>query len=302
MSSQKPVPKVIVGLLNWNEIGYTVNCIESLEKLNYKNFEIVVLDNGSRKDSVNTLKIIEKQKRIKLLLEKENIGFTGGNNKIINYVLKNEKFDYLLLLNNDTLVEKDFLKKQVSFMEKNLDAGVAGPKIMSSSEELSYDDLPGNFNFLIGGSKRFNWIKMSKQNPFSVGYVSGCSWLIKKEVLQKTRGFAEKYFIYNEEVEWAYRINEKKYKFFLIPDSVIVHLGHATTGKISGFQLFHQIRNTIWFEKKYASRLQCSIFLIYLLFYKIPKNIIKVFLSKKDIKQKMKRMYNGVYEGLFAHE
>ena len=301
MKSKNNFPKVLIGLLNWNEISYTLGCIKSLEKMDYKNYEILVLDNGSKEDSVIKLKKLEEEGRISLILKKKNFGFTGGNNRIIEYSLKNKKFDYLLLLNNDTLVEKDFLRKQINFMEKTPNAGVVGPIIFRNKKEINWDNSPGVFNLVIGGARLYpNWKNLinNLESPIKVDYVSGCSWLIKKEVLEKTKGFKEKYFIYNEEIEWAYRINKLGYSFYLHPKSKIYHIGHGSVKKFSGFQLYYNIRNIIWFEREYARKKEYIQFFIFLFLYKFPKTLIRILMEKEDSGKKIKKYLSGIWEGL----
>lgn len=294
-------PQVTIGILNWNEWHFTVDLIKSLNKIDYNNYNIIVLDNGSKDNSFRELRKLEKKGKITLLKSKKNIGFTGGNNYILNKVIKEGKSDYILLLNNDTIVNKDFLKEMVCFLEKNDSVGVVGPFIYSKERTINMDSSPGLFNFYIGGSKRYKKWKsfgIKIKSPLKVDYLSGCCWLIKKDVVKKTKGFNDKYFIYNEEVEWAYRIKKEDYLLFLIPTSKIFHIGQATTKKISGFKQYYQIRNIIWFERQYANTLQLVIFFMYLFGYKLPKNILLNFFDKNG-KEKILMLLKGLRDGFF---
>ena len=107
-------PSVAIILVNWNSYDFSVNCINSLNKCNYTNFKIILVDNGSKDSSIDKLSL--QFKDIHFIKNKSNLGFTGANNIGISKALK-DNFDYVMLLNNDTLVKKDFLLEMFSLEE-----------------------------------------------------------------------------------------------------------------------------------------------------------------------------------------
>src|SRR3989344_9330156 len=112
MKNNKQFPKVSIIILNWNGWKDTIECLESLYKITYPNYEVIVVDNGSKDDSVKQIrKVIKKNTR--LILNKDNSGFAEGNNVAMRQVLKEKKSKYVLLLNNDTVVDKNFLEPLV---------------------------------------------------------------------------------------------------------------------------------------------------------------------------------------------
>jgi GT2 family glycosyltransferase len=119
-------PKVSVIIVNWNGLRDTIERIESLDKINYSNFEIIVVDNGSKSDDARILR--NKFKEIRLLELKRNIGFAIGNNIGIMVALQNESH-YVLLLNNDTVVDNYVLDEMIMVTESKQHAGVLGSKI-----------------------------------------------------------------------------------------------------------------------------------------------------------------------------
>ena len=122
-------PKVFIIVLNWNNWSDTIGCLESLNKANYPNFEIVVVDNGSKeKMKIPVLQPGRYSPKIKVFYNKKNLGFSGGNNIGINYAL-NQGADYALLLNNDTIVDNNFLNELIEAAEKDEKIGILGPKI-----------------------------------------------------------------------------------------------------------------------------------------------------------------------------
>jgi GT2 family glycosyltransferase len=296
-------PLVDIVILNWNGVDDTLKCLKSLKKINYSNYKIWILDNGSTKDnSVEVLSNLSKKDEINFIDNKANKGYAMGCNRLISSALKANKNGYILLLNNDTIVEPDFLEKLVDVAQSSKTESIVGPAIYQRPNKLSWDDYPGYFKFLIGGSGReLNMrSKVKRGVSFEVGYLSGCCWLIKKDMLKKIGLFEKNYFTYYEEIEWAYRIKNRGYKFLLVPTSVIYHKGHATSSKLTGFQLYYQNRNLIWFEKEYATKKQYFIYRIYLFLYKIPKTILLNFIQMDKSIEKTKRFLEGIYDGLMG--
>mgnify|MGYP001598031286 FL=1 len=120
------LPKVFIIIVNWNGKQDTLTCLSSLQSLDYSNYHVIIVDNGSKDDSISAIKL---QFPHHLLLENQtNLGFTGGNNVGIQYAL-NHKADFVLLLNNDTKVSPDLLKHFMLGFQQFPKAGILGAKI-----------------------------------------------------------------------------------------------------------------------------------------------------------------------------
>ena len=292
----KPFVNIII--LNWNNFEDTLECVNSIIKNKYKNYGITIVDNGSTDDSLSNLnKVFSKIDKIKILVSNKNLGFAEGNNFGMRKDLF-KKSDFFLLLNNDTIVDKFAIKNMLNeILSKNV-IGVISPRIYDyyNHSEISKVDYPGKFNLCLGGGTIDKSGKKFNKQCF-VDYTSGCCWLIRRKIYLENKGFNKKYFAYFEEVEWAYRINKSGYKFYLTPHAKIWHKGARTSKNIKGFKLFYQSRNNIWFERQYANTLQYSIFIIILFLYKIPKNILRIFLARKNMKVKLKSYFKGIKEG-----
>ena len=130
MNLPKPDPKenpsVYIIILNWNGYNDTLECISSVDKIDYKNHKVILIDNGSDTNEIDNILI--HFPNIKIIKSKENLGFSGGNNLGIEHSIK-EGAEYLLLLNNDTIVEPDFLNFLVENARKDDKIGMAVPKI-----------------------------------------------------------------------------------------------------------------------------------------------------------------------------
>ena len=129
--------KVSIIILNWNGLDHTVDCLQSLKKITYQNYNIIVVDNGSKGNDAEILKR-KFGEYVHIIENDKNYGFAGGCNIGIRYALRNSGPDYILLLNNNTTVAPDFLAEMVSVAESNPSFGIAGPKITSFRAYLEY--------------------------------------------------------------------------------------------------------------------------------------------------------------------
>jgi GT2 family glycosyltransferase len=286
-------PKVSIIVLNWNTLDYTLNCIKSLKKLNYKNFDIVVVDNGSKDNSV---KVLRNVKGIKLIENKKNLGFAEGNNVGARYALE-KGADYIFLLNNDTIVDKNLVKELVKVAESDPKIGIVGPKIYYiNSKNLWF--AGGKFNLFIGDARHIGANKIDK-GQFNVikkvDYTSGCAFLIKKRVIDEIGLIDPYYFIYYEETDWCARAKARGYKILYVPKAKLWHKVSASTKASSPFMIRLNIRNRLVFMKKNAKWYH---WITFLLFY-IKDFILLVAykLLKRDFKA-IKAAFKGLKEGL----
>ncbi len=190
--------KVFIIILNWNGAKDTIDCLKSLENLDYPDFEILVVDNGSTDDSVLKIKsqISNLKNKVVLIENKENLGFPAGNNIGIEYALECGA-DYALLLNNDTVADKNFLKEMVGVAENNEKIGILGPKIYFYDDPKRIWFAGGSFDWFRGSAHiGFGEIDFQKyQSEKEVGFITGCAMLVKKEVFGKIGLLDERFFL-----------------------------------------------------------------------------------------------------------
>ncbi|HHD92040.1 MAG TPA: glycosyltransferase family 2 protein [Candidatus Portnoybacteria bacterium] len=250
-------PLVSIIIVNWQNWSDTQECLESLLDLNYPNYKIVLIDNGSIDNSVEEAKkfIAKYQNKIIIDLIKlpENIGFAGGNNVGIKKTLNGDS-GYILLLNNDTLTpDKNFLGKLVDYAEKNKKAGMVSPKIYYASG-FNYQNNEGTIWF--GGGK-INWLKTNpihlqyqqkeKANnnlsPKLVDWLSGCCVLVSKKMIEDIGLMREDFFLYFEDTDWSLRAREKGWKLAYIPSAWILHKIAQSSGEFSPSYIYYNTRN-----------------------------------------------------------
>lgn len=294
-------PRVAVIILNWNGWKDTVECLESLHRIDYPNYHVLVVDNHSEDDSVERireycdgklkvespffeydpknkpLEVFEIKEEelinetgpylrsgndpITLIRSSENRGFAGGNNLGIEHALKNLDPDFVLLLNNDTVVDPSFLSELVDESE---DAGIVG------SELYFYHDIDriqsvgvkvewsrGNVVSLGQGKKEF------KRDVKDLDGVSGCSMLIKRDVLDRIGFLNPECFLYYEDTDFCLRARRAGFKVVCAGRSRVWHKFSVSSRKISGTREYYSARNLFLFMRRYADKKQFYTFLLY---------------------------------------
>jgi GT2 family glycosyltransferase len=218
-------PLVQIFVLNWNGKFITEKCINSIKKINYGNYNITIVDNGSNDNSVKYLK--KAFPEISIISLKNNIGFSGGSNKAFE-LMKKKEGKYICFISNDVEVSKNFLYYLVLKAEKDEYIGVVNPKIYFFKPKNLIWAEGAEFNGYLGRGlntnyKRFDKIIKNKQVCKEKTSFTGCVYLIKMDILKTIKGFDERYFSYAEDTDFALRIRKKGYKIYYVPESVVWH-------------------------------------------------------------------------------
>ncbi len=217
-------PSVGIIVLTWNGREDTLGCLESLSQLDYPNLEIVVVDNGSTDGTVSAVQ--ERFPMVTVLENVENLGYTGGNNVGLQYVLA-QGADYVLLLNNDTKVDPDFLHRLVDATEADSRIGMAGPTIYYHEQpEVIWSaggaiDWRRGSTYMVGLNERDEGQFGTEPRP--VDFVTGCCILVRREVLEQVGLLDERFFAYYEETEWCIRAVRAGYNVVHVPLAQVWH-------------------------------------------------------------------------------
>ena len=218
--------KVAIIILNWNGYQDTIECIESLRKCTYPRFKVIVVDNASSGPDVKML-MVKYIGWVDIIANDRNSGFPGGCNIGMKYAMK-RGYDYMILLNNDTVVKPDFMEHLISAAQIE-DVGIVGSKAYYyRTNKVQY--LSGKINWLIGLNSNFRCDKLVEQDY--VGYV--CC-LIKREVIEKIGYLDERYFFGIEEFDYCPRAKKAGFKTVFQPDSVIWHKVSASWKRVGYF-------------------------------------------------------------------
>jgi len=227
-------PKISIVILNWNGLKYTIECLESLKKSTYPNYEVIVVDNGSKGNDADILE--EKYKGyIKLIRNKENLGFPGGSNIAIKQIIAQGESDYVLLLNNDAkIIQKDWLDKLVKVGEKEENIGIVGCTLLfpSGKFQLGGRALKNPFYFITGIFSEVN-ISDNVKNFIEVDVVEGACFMIKNKVIDKIGSLDENFRpgAY-EDADYCIRAKRAGFKVIYVPDIKIIHYGSVSSKKL----------------------------------------------------------------------
>jgi len=232
---------VSILLLNYNGREYLKDCITSVLNQTYSDFELIFFDNCSSDGSAGFVWNSFNDERIKLHTSEKNLGFAGGNNKALEYA----KGEYIVLLNNDTHVESNWLEELVKCVSASDKIGMAQSLVYTEGIPLRYYEKNGTINLL--GHNIMEIFSINDDGTGEIVQANGCSLIIKREVLEKVNGFfIDEYFAYAEDTFLSLKVLLSGYKIIHNALSVVHHKGSSTMKKYkSEFTTFHQERNRI---------------------------------------------------------
>lgn len=288
-------PKVSIIILNWNGSKDTLPCLTSLFKITYPNYEIIVVDNASQAEDI--FKIRQKFPSLNILKNKTNLGFAEGNNVAIRQILKQGQSDFILLLNNDTTVTKNFLNHLVETAQNYQNSGILGPKIYYYRRQGNtkvIQSIGSMINLSLG---KISPVKQKNNCPLAVDFVTGACLLIKTAVIKKIGLLDKKFFCVFEDADWCLRAKTAGFLILYVPRSVIYHKVGQTIKKTS--PVYYYTRNLFWFEFKHASPLQLLLFLLNYFIFIFPAYFFGYLLVKRNYAL-WKSYTRGVLEGIFA--
>ena len=215
-------PKVFIIILNWNRLKDILDCLESVYQMDYENYEVIVVDNNSEDGSLETIK--ERYTKAKIIKNKQNLGFAGGNNVGIQNSLENGA-DYVWLLNNDATCARDCLSKIVEAAEHAEQIGLVTPVVY-------YHEKPDKPQF--AGSyidwEKFTLLFPNGNEDLSEAFQNGpnvCLWgtalLIKRKLIEKVGLLKEEYFAYWEDTEYSLRSIRAGFRNMVCNDGRVYH-------------------------------------------------------------------------------
>lgn len=243
-------PSVYIIILNWNNWPDVKECLASLQNNDYPNYKVVIVDNGSKE------KPAAPDLEIKIIYNQENLGFAGGNNVGIKHALENDA-DYVLLLNNDTIVSGNFLTKLIEAGESDKEIGLLGPKIFFYGDKKRIWFAGGKVNWLRNKGTMRGWGEMDngqydRPKIQETDYLTGCCLLIKREAIKKIGLMPEEYFLYYEDTDWSLKARKAGYKCVFVPESKIWHKVSKSSAAGSPSYIYYHVRNGLLLARRYA--------------------------------------------------
>jgi GT2 family glycosyltransferase len=291
-----PAPKVCIVVLTWNNYELTRDCLYSVRKLDYSNFEVILVDNGSGDGSPERL--AAEFPEVRLIQNDKNLGFPAGNNVAIRDAIQRNP-DYFLLLNNDTLVAPDFLSKLVRVTESDQRIGIVNPKILYFEPSDRIWFAGGYFKpwWSTGKVRGVNRRDMGKYDDTrEISFVTGCAFLIKTAVVRQIGLLDELFFLGFEDLDWTVRALRAGFRAFYVGSAVIWHKSSYDTKKNLGKPImdFYRTRNSILLARKHLAFRYWPLFLLSLGRYVAYRSL--GYLLRAEPKR-IRELYRGIWDG-----
>jgi hypothetical protein len=270
-----PDPAVSIVVLNWNGLADTRECLHSLRSATYQNFRIIVVDSGSKNDEPAKLKE-EFGNFIEVLPLAENRGFAGGANAGIERALEHSA-DYVLLLNNDTVVEPSFLSQLVSAAGKLPDVAAVCPRTYFYAEPRTIYSTGGTVSLWRGMARQVGRGEEDRGQFDEVArrdYADGVCMLIPAKALRKVGLLDAEYFAYWEETDWCVRARAKGLHCYYVPLARVWHKADRVRSPDARFHYLYR-RNALLFVRKRGSSLQLATALLMHIFVYAPSYFLR---------------------------
>lgn len=262
--------RVVIIILNWNGIDDTLNCLDSLQNQSYRDFTILVIDNGSTDNSKELLDEYQKKhaKNVEVIYNPKNFGFAGGVNTGIEWAL-NDDYKYIALFNNDAIADKNWLSnltEAIDYKNIGISTGLLlhedGKTIDSTGDWYTAWGLPFPRN-------RGNITTQAPNRELVFGATGGAS-LYKTEMIREIGMFDDDFFAYYEDIDISFRAQLAGWKVVYNPSAIAYHKQGATSNKISGFAIYQTFKNLpLLFIKNVPYGLLSSVGLRFIIAYKL---------------------------------
>jgi len=289
-------PKVSIITLTFNSQDVIADCLNSVLRSDTPMSRIIIVDNNS---SDKTVEIVRGfLPNVKLIENKDNLGFSAGNNVAIKYAIedesdhilseaKNSSSAYIFFLNPDTTIKHDTLRILLETGESDPQIGIIGPKtlypdgktLMYAGGVLDWQNAK-NYHRGMGEIDRGQYNQTEE-----TGFASGAALFIKKEVIQKIGLLDEKYFLYYEDADWCVRAKKAGFKIVFEPRAIVYHQESTVTKKGSPNYYYYFTRNRLYFIAKFFNPLK-ALWLYFLETLRAIKNIVKLF-NKSEKEQSL---------------
>lgn len=272
-------PLVSIITINYNSISVTCELLKSLRSINYKNIEIIVVDNASRENPLREIEFLYPE--VKVIVSSKNLGFAGGNNLGYNY----SSGEYLFFVNNDTELEPNCIRPLIQRLENNNSIGIVSPKIkyFDQKDLIQY----AGFSAINPYTARNHGIGTLEVDTGQYDtatythYAHGAAMMVKRSVIEKVGLMPEDFFLYYEELDWCEQMKRAGYKIFYEPKSIVYHKESFSIGQNSPLKTYYLTRNRILFMKRNFSKLNVIIFSLFFIGISFPKNFLS-FLKNKE--------------------
>lgn len=235
-------------IVSWNVRDLLDRCLETLQadlERTQALSQVWVVDNASTDGSAALVR--EKHTWVNLETPEENLGFVRGNNLVLNrFIAQHALPDFVWLLNPDTEVKRGATEKLLTFMNAHPGVGLVGPKLLNPDGSLQQSAfhfpgllqplfdlglLPARF-YASGANGRYSHCHYAAEKPFQIDHPLGAAMMARGTAVMKVGSLDERYFMYCEEIDWAFRMKKAGWQAWLVPEAEVIHHGGASTGQV----------------------------------------------------------------------
>jgi len=271
-------PLVSIITLNYNQARVTREFLESSKKLHYRNYEILVCDMASSIPP-ETVFTASDFPNTRLLRSDRNLGFSGGN----NWGIRQAKGEFIFIVNNDTELTPDLIRLLLEPFYLNPSIGAVSPKIkyFEHPDIIQYagfrpmNKFTGRTSTVGEGERDTGQYAVSQATPAA----HGCAMMVKKEVIEKTGMFPEKFFLYYEEWDWSVRIQKAGYIIWYQAAATIFHKESMSVGKENPLKVYYHTRNRIMYMRRNSPAIPLVVFTLFFTFFSLPKAIARYLVN-----------------------
>lgn len=288
--TMKDSPKIFIVILNYDGKDVIKKCLSSVFKVDYPNFEVVVVDNDSRDGSLEEAR--NNFSKAHFIKNEANLGFSTGNNVGIRFALE-RMAKYVLLLNNDTEVEKDFLTRLVEVAQHDEKIGLLSPVILNGADKRIW---------FAGG--QIDWLKMKTRHEqkvqvkdfYETGFISGCAMLVQADVFKKIGLLDEDYFLYWEDADFSVRAKRAGFKQVVVSGSWVYHFEKSEQEKKN--KIYWLVVSGLLFFKKNTPLMLRPWIVTYIAARKI-KNWLDVLTKRNEMAPVVQKAYKDFKNAKF---
>jgi GT2 family glycosyltransferase len=287
------IPEVAVIVLNWNGKDDTLSCLKSVRAQSNVIVHTVLVDNASSDQSVAAVR--ESFPEVEVIESGANLGYAGGNNVGLEHALQ-RGFDYIFVLNNDTVLDPTCLAKLVADLKAHPNAAAAGPKAL-------FMDSPTTIHF--GGGVLTqrgvaDHLGMGQQDgpQFFSGdsdWLTGCAILFRSRALKEIGLFESKFFLLFEDLDWSMRARKLGYKLRFAADARLWHKGSASFGKpfSPSYWYYYSRNNLLWIERTFSRRQRPRLY-----FSALKRSLYAVLLDRKMSMLERMQICRSITQGI----
>ncbi|GAB3489967.1 glycosyltransferase family 2 protein [Spirosoma knui] len=273
-------PLVSIITINYNQAETTRQFLESSRLLTYPNYEIIVVDNASQPALIT---LIDEADYIGLRIVRSevNLGFTGGN----NLGMQQAQGDYFFIVNNDTELNPDLLDELLQPFAANDQVGVTCPKIKfyDTPHLVQYAGYNA-MNMYTGTATPIGYKQPDSSrydHPSATNFAHGCAMMVKRAVIDQVGRFADRFFLYYEELDWSQRIKDAGFLIYYQPSASILHKESVSVGEHNPLKTYYLTRNRILYMRRHCTRFQRLVFYLFFASCVVPKHVTSYLLAGK---------------------